>query len=159
MFSRRHHCRRCGRVVCANCSQHALIVEGYGNIKVRVCDDCYNAMTGSLSLSTAAFEKRFKILSSMQSSSPRNSPYQLDSLGLRRRSSSLQINQQAFSNTLNYFVADSSISLCYSILKLHSDDKKCAQFLMNLSDRLLGKIKMKRSGKLPIEVDYSLIIR
>ncbi|GIY07381.1 zinc finger FYVE domain-containing protein 26 [Caerostris darwini] len=171
MFSRRHHCRRCGRVVCANCSQHALIVEGYGNIKVRVCEDCYNAMTGSLSLSTAAFEKRFKILSSMQSSSPRNSPYQLDSLGLRRRSSCLQINQQAFrwvlssdseqnASVRNEFTYEQtpSISLCYSILKLHSDDKKCAQFLMNLSDRLLGKIKMKRSGKLPIEVDYSLII-
>ncbi|GFS62160.1 zinc finger FYVE domain-containing protein 26 [Trichonephila clavipes] len=171
MFSRRHHCRRCGRVVCANCSQHALIVEGYGNVKVRVCDDCYNAMTGSLSLTTASFEKRYRVLSSMHSSSPRNSPYQTDNLGLRRRSSSIQINQQAFrwvlsadseqnASVRNEFSYDQtpSISLCYSILKLHSDDRKCAQFLMNLSDRLLGKIKMKRSGKLPLEVDYSLII-
>ncbi|CAL1270215.1 unnamed protein product [Larinioides sclopetarius] len=172
MFSRRHHCRRCGRVVCANCSQHALIVEGYGNVKVRVCDDCYNAMTGSLSLSTASFEKRYRVLSSMHSSSPRNSPYQADSLGLRRRSSCMQINQQAFrwalssdgeqnASVRNEFSYDQtpSISLCYSVLKLHSDDKRCAQFLMNLSDRLLGKIKMKRSGKLPLEVDYGLIIK
>ncbi|GBM82852.1 Zinc finger FYVE domain-containing protein 26 [Araneus ventricosus] len=171
MFSRRHHCRRCGRVVCANCSQHALIVEGYGNVKVRVCDDCYNAMTGSLSLTTASFEKRYKVLSSMHSSSPRNSPYQVDSLGLRRRSSCMQINQHAFrwvlssdseqnASVRNEFSYDQtpSISLCYSILKLHSDDKRCAQFLMNLSDRLLGKIKMKRYGKLPLEVDYGLII-
>ncbi|GFU59897.1 zinc finger FYVE domain-containing protein 26 [Nephila pilipes] len=171
MFSRRHHCRRCGRVVCANCSQHALIVEGYGNVKVRVCDDCYNGMTGSLSLTTASFEKRYRVLSSMRSSSPRNSPYQTENLGLRRRSSSIQVNQQAFrwvlsadheqnASVRNEFSYEQtpSISLCYSILKLHNDDKKCAQFLMNLSDRLLGKIKMKRSGKLPLEVDYSLII-
>ncbi|KAF8796021.1 Zinc finger FYVE domain-containing protein 26 [Argiope bruennichi] len=172
MFSRKHHCRRCGRVICANCSQHALIVEGYGNVKVRVCDDCYNGMTGSISLTTASFEKRYKVLSSMHySSSPRNSPYMSDSLGLRRRSSYMQINQQAFrwvlssdseqnASVRNEFSYDQtpSISLCYSILKLHNDDKRCAQFLMNLSDRLLGKIKMKRSGKLPLEVDYGLII-
>ncbi|CAN8031167.1 unnamed protein product [Ixodes persulcatus] len=40
MFSRRHHCRRCGRVVCASCSQHSMLVEGFGKAKVRVCDDC-----------------------------------------------------------------------------------------------------------------------
>lgn len=41
-FTHRHHCRLCGRIVCANCSQHALIVEGYGNVKIRVSEDCYN---------------------------------------------------------------------------------------------------------------------
>ncbi|XP_071549436.1 uncharacterized protein Sptz [Panulirus ornatus] len=40
MFCRRHHCRRCGRVVCSSCSQHKNIVQGYGNLLVRVCFDC-----------------------------------------------------------------------------------------------------------------------
>ncbi|KAG8181284.1 hypothetical protein JTE90_022222 [Oedothorax gibbosus] len=171
MFSRRHHCRRCGRVVCANCSQHTLIVEGYGNIKVRVCDDCYNVMTGSLSLTTASFEKRYRVLSSMRSS-PRNSPFQTgETPNSRRRASSISSGQPAFRWVLssdseqnatvrNEFSYEQtpSISLCYSILKLHTDERKCAQFLMNLSDRLLGKIKMRRSGKMPLEIDYSLII-
>ena len=41
MFNRRHHCRRCGRVVCAMCSQHRMRVAGYPNsVPVRVCKDC-----------------------------------------------------------------------------------------------------------------------
>lgn len=27
MFNRRHHCRRCGRVVCYNCSTHRMLVS------------------------------------------------------------------------------------------------------------------------------------
>ncbi|XP_070571338.1 zinc finger FYVE domain-containing protein 26-like isoform X2 [Ptychodera flava] len=42
MFNRRHHCRRCGRVVCASCSERTSIVRGYGDIPVRICDDCYD---------------------------------------------------------------------------------------------------------------------
>ncbi|XP_071795779.1 zinc finger FYVE domain-containing protein 26-like isoform X2 [Asterias amurensis] len=43
MFNRRHHCRRCGRVVCWRCSQLKAVVEGYGDTPVRVCDQCYQA--------------------------------------------------------------------------------------------------------------------
>lgn len=60
MFNRRHHCRRCGRVVCQNCSSKRMQVSKhfippcifqylcfftqvptYGDILVRVCKDCY----------------------------------------------------------------------------------------------------------------------
>lgn len=40
-FNRRHHCRRCGRVVCGTCSQHNHVVEGYGRNPVRVCGVCH----------------------------------------------------------------------------------------------------------------------
>lgn len=39
-FVRRHHCRRCGRVVCSSCSAKSAVVKGY-NQHVRVCNDCY----------------------------------------------------------------------------------------------------------------------
>ncbi|XP_054470599.1 zinc finger FYVE domain-containing protein 26 isoform X2 [Anoplopoma fimbria] len=42
MFNRRHHCRRCGRLVCHSCSEHKMAVEGGpGEEEVRVCDQCY----------------------------------------------------------------------------------------------------------------------
>ncbi|XP_071447606.1 uncharacterized protein [Hetaerina americana] len=44
MFNRRHHCRRCGRVICALCSAHRLKVEGYLGVPVRVCDDCHSGI-------------------------------------------------------------------------------------------------------------------
>ncbi|CAB1335667.1 unnamed protein product, partial [Coregonus sp. 'balchen'] len=43
MFNRRHHCRRCGRLVCHACSGHKMAVEGCTEEEkeVRVCDQCY----------------------------------------------------------------------------------------------------------------------
>jgi hypothetical protein len=38
MFHRRHHCRRCGRVVCKPCSQHMTMVKDRPE---RTCKDCY----------------------------------------------------------------------------------------------------------------------
>eukprot|EP01065_Artemidia_motanka_P044797 TRINITY_DN642_c0_g2_i1.p1 TRINITY_DN642_c0_g2~~TRINITY_DN642_c0_g2_i1.p1 ORF type:complete len:685 (+),score=211.84 TRINITY_DN642_c0_g2_i1:53-2056(+) len=36
----KHHCRGCGRVVCADCSSMAMQVPGYGGARVRVCGQC-----------------------------------------------------------------------------------------------------------------------
>lgn len=41
MFNRRHHCRRCGRVVCKPCSQHMTIIKERPE---RTCKDCYQYM-------------------------------------------------------------------------------------------------------------------
>lgn len=40
-FNRRHHCRRCGRLVCHSCSSRKMALEG-SEEPVRVCDQCYN---------------------------------------------------------------------------------------------------------------------
>jgi hypothetical protein len=44
MFDRRHHCRRCGRVVCSVCSPHRRLVDGYGDVPVRTCVDCHSTL-------------------------------------------------------------------------------------------------------------------
>jgi len=39
---RRHHCRKCGMVVCGSCSKHKVMVPSVkATKKVRVCDSCY----------------------------------------------------------------------------------------------------------------------
>ncbi|XP_067895528.1 zinc finger FYVE domain-containing protein 26 isoform X2 [Heterodontus francisci] len=42
MFNRRHHCRRCGRVVCQSCSTNKMVVENCRENPARVCDQCYD---------------------------------------------------------------------------------------------------------------------
>lgn len=54
MFNRRHHCRRCGRVVCYNCSLKRMFVPSYGDILVRVCSDCFNQTVGNVSESNSS---------------------------------------------------------------------------------------------------------
>jgi hypothetical protein len=44
MFDRRHHCRRCGRVICSSCSPHRRLVDGYGDVPVRTCVDCHSSL-------------------------------------------------------------------------------------------------------------------
>ncbi len=39
-FSRRHHCRACGRVVCDGCSQARVVIRSLGGAPVRLCDGC-----------------------------------------------------------------------------------------------------------------------
>ena len=38
-----HHCRQCGRVVCAGCSDHFIPIPAAPNRNSRVCDDCFAA--------------------------------------------------------------------------------------------------------------------
>ena len=38
LLNRRHHCRRCGRIVCSNCSKNLTLIN---EIPQRTCDDCY----------------------------------------------------------------------------------------------------------------------
>eukprot|EP00469_Lotharella_globosa_P012404 CAMPEP_0167777708 /NCGR_PEP_ID=MMETSP0111_2-20121227/3853_1 /TAXON_ID=91324 /ORGANISM="Lotharella globosa, Strain CCCM811" /LENGTH=432 /DNA_ID=CAMNT_0007667941 /DNA_START=75 /DNA_END=1373 /DNA_ORIENTATION=+ len=42
-FFRRHHCRKCGYVVCSNCSGGRMKVEGYANDQ-RVCTSCASGL-------------------------------------------------------------------------------------------------------------------
>ncbi|KAK7103379.1 hypothetical protein V1264_018289 [Littorina saxatilis] len=53
MFNRRHHCRRCGRVVCAACSTKRSPVKG---VPARTCDECYEQIFGTRSVSERLLE-------------------------------------------------------------------------------------------------------
>lgn len=45
LLTRRHHCRRCGRVVCSSCSQNRIqLPEIYNDLMVRACLECFHQM-------------------------------------------------------------------------------------------------------------------
>lgn len=47
--SRRHHCRKCGFVVCGACSEKKFLLPSQSSKPVRVCEHCYLQLTtGSL---------------------------------------------------------------------------------------------------------------
>ncbi|CAB3403287.1 unnamed protein product [Caenorhabditis bovis] len=41
LVQRRHHCRNCGRVVCAACSSKSFRIDNLNKKPVRVCDTCF----------------------------------------------------------------------------------------------------------------------
>lgn len=45
VLERRHHCRKCGAVVCANCSSKKFLLPSQSTKALRVCDGCYSILT------------------------------------------------------------------------------------------------------------------
>jgi len=47
LLTRKHHCRSCGKIYCADCTNNMLSLPQYGYIKpVRVCDTCVSKLSG-----------------------------------------------------------------------------------------------------------------
>lgn len=44
-FERRHHCRNCGLVVCANCSMRKELIQAQSCKPIRVCDTCFTTLS------------------------------------------------------------------------------------------------------------------
>ena len=44
LLERRHHCRKCGRLVCWSCSENLFELRVLGKEKQRVCDPCFEEL-------------------------------------------------------------------------------------------------------------------
>lgn len=137
MFNRRHHCRRCGRVICNTCSQKLLLItEISDRHPVRVCDDCY----AQTRMETAQSRKE----STSSTSSATISKIQWI---LSPKDSENEAIREEF-----YYQSAPSSSLCLSLLKMHSDKRRCAQVIIDyLTKPLFETFSSNR-------VDYGLII-
>lgn len=137
MFNRRHHCRRCGRVICGTCSQKLLIIPEISDRQpVRVCEDCY----------TQTRLENLQVRKESTASNASSNAIHIQWILLPNESDNDAIREEFY-----YHSAPSS-SLCLSLLKMHSDKKRCAQVIIDhLTRPLFETFSSNR-------VDYGLII-
>ncbi|KRT81270.1 hypothetical protein AMK59_5262, partial [Oryctes borbonicus] len=137
MFNRRHHCRRCGRVICWNCSLQKMFVESYGDIPVRVCKDCYKQSHSNTSDSDSMKSERSRVD---------------DFWILTDNPEHNVILRQEFS-----YGNAPSVLLCLSILKNHSKTDLYPRFLLNQCENIL-RILYPIGTYYETEIDFNLII-
>ncbi|OAD56884.1 Zinc finger FYVE domain-containing protein 26 like protein [Eufriesea mexicana] len=141
MFNRRHHCRRCGRVICATCSQHRMHVSGYPpSVLVRVCDNC-----------------KQQTLLQMHTSAGTQSTLSSETFDYWRLTRDEKYNEtvrEEFS-----FEYAPNISLCLAILNLHSEHETYTSFLLDCCDKMKRLLQPVSGGKVNPEVDHIVIIK
>ncbi|KAK3093553.1 hypothetical protein FSP39_017239 [Pinctada imbricata] len=173
MFNRRHHCRRCGRVVCASCSTKTSLIHG---VLARTCDDCYSQIynlsktetdvyrtfIGGDSMSVASVSSRVfspspGVHSMLNDGSSVKIPYVNSAHFVWKlkadTSEHNEITREEF-----YYEQAPSTSLCLSILGLHSNQVTSGQLMLNLCDSLSQYLRPLAPGVPNPEVDYSLIL-
>ncbi|KAK3912489.1 Zinc finger FYVE domain-containing protein 26 [Frankliniella fusca] len=143
MFNRRHHCRRCGRVVCAQCSPNRMLVQGYGTLKVRVCNSCHSKLCEDL------------VTPETQTSTATESFVSIPPENVWRLSNDSSLNDTIRGEFA--FEHAPSVSLCLSILKLHSESAACPNFLVDSCETILSYLSPHRGVPNP-EADYGFVI-
>ncbi|XP_044264148.1 zinc finger FYVE domain-containing protein 26 [Tribolium madens] len=136
MFNRRHHCRRCGRVVCYNCSLKRMFVPSYGDILVRVCSDCYNQTIGEKNDSNSEKSRSFIQEYWLLNDDPEHN----------------KIIREEFS-----YEHAPSTSLCFSILRYHSKSVEYPKFLLEQCEVMLKLLQPNQ--EVAQEIDYLLVIK
>ncbi|XP_059951930.1 zinc finger FYVE domain-containing protein 26 isoform X2 [Mesoplodon densirostris] len=134
MFNRRHHCRRCGRLVCSSCSTKKTVVEGCRENPTRVCDQCYSYFNKD------APEENPGHPGAPDSPKSESPPY---SAVVRVPKAAevewiLDLNEEENELVRSefYYEQAPSASLCIAILNLHQDSVACGHQLIEHCCRL-----------------------
>ncbi|XP_068194782.1 zinc finger FYVE domain-containing protein 26 isoform X2 [Antennarius striatus] len=138
MFNRRHHCRRCGRLVCHTCSEHKMFVDGCPGGEVRVCNQCYVYFHPN---SEDELEQ-----AEAEAGSPTSAEEPLDGIlhmpeVVHRQihlSTSPAENQLLRSEF--YYEQAPSAHLCVAILSMHSNQTSCGHHLIRHCRSLSRKL-------------------
>ncbi|XP_019909797.3 zinc finger FYVE domain-containing protein 26 isoform X3 [Esox lucius] len=139
MFNRRHHCRRCGRLVCHACSDHRMAVEGCTEEEpeVRVCDQCHSFYHA---------DSDNELEQAEVAGSPGSAEGELDGMifipEIPQRQFHLSTNpaENLQIQTQFYYEQAPSTSLCVAILSLHSDQTACGHQLIGHCRSLSRKL-------------------
>ncbi|EDW29212.1 GL18532 [Drosophila persimilis] len=144
MLMRRHHCRRCGRVVCFACStQRMRIPELYDELEVRICNDCASAIStnanGEGDQSASWEQSTVSGCSSLVESS-------------KWRLSGNITHDKLIREEFSYEHAP-SVAMSLSILRHHQDQRTCVELLLYHCRKLEKLIDPNP------EVDYELVAK
>ncbi|KAM5274232.1 zinc finger FYVE domain-containing protein 26 isoform 2-T2 [Ctenodactylus gundi] len=134
MFNRRHHCRRCGRLVCGSCSTKKMVVEGCRENPTRVCDQCYHYYNQNTPEESPG---QPEVPDSSKSESP---PYsavvRVPKAAEVEWILSLNEEENELVRSEFYYEQAPSASLCIAILNLHRDSTACGHQLIEHCCRL-----------------------
>ncbi|KAI8044157.1 zinc finger FYVE domain-containing protein 26 homolog [Drosophila gunungcola] len=145
MLMRRHHCRRCGRVVCYACSTHRLkIPELYDELEVRICNDCAASLATRDQGDGASSERSAVSTSGSRSSGQGES--------CKWRLSGIITHDKLLREEFSYEHAP-SVALSLSILRNHVEQRSCVDLLL-FHCRKLEKLIVPNP-----EVDYGLVAK
>lgn len=139
LISRRHHCRRCGNVVCGPCSPHKTLLPTYGDVSVRVCTDCVHLME---------FERQ-KTESGLVAAKARTAD---DSQW--KLTGDLHMDQTTRDEFSYEYIPNAG--LCVAIQELHTQNDELSKFFLFHCHRLELLLRPIR-GKINPEVDVILV--
>ncbi|XP_029454718.1 zinc finger FYVE domain-containing protein 26 isoform X2 [Rhinatrema bivittatum] len=126
VFNRRHHCRRCGRLVCSSCSTNRMVVDGFRENPARVCDQCYSYCANNTQEEDPGHAEEIQAEESLDLAEVMQL-FKTASLQWR-----LTLNEEENEIERNefYYEQAPSASLCTAILNLHSDSITCGHQLI-----------------------------
>uniref|UniRef100_A0A8C0UWM0 Zinc finger FYVE domain-containing protein 26 n=1 Tax=Cyanistes caeruleus TaxID=156563 RepID=A0A8C0UWM0_CYACU len=128
MFNRRHHCRRCGRLVCSSCSTKKMEIEPCRENLSRVCDQCYSYYNRENMPGLPADSKT--------SNNEYSTVVQIPKATDLEWIFSLNEEENEIVRSEFYYEQAPSSSLCIAILSLHSDSIVCGHQLIEHCCRL-----------------------
>ncbi|XP_044023406.1 zinc finger FYVE domain-containing protein 26 isoform X3 [Siniperca chuatsi] len=137
MFNRRHHCRRCGRLVCHACSEHKMPVEGCPGDEVRVCDQCYAYFHPD---SDNELEPAEVAGSPVVTEEALDGMLHLPEVVHRQIQLSTNPAENQLLRSEFYYEQAPSAYLCVAVLSLHSDQTACGHQLISHCRSLSRKL-------------------
>uniref|UniRef100_A0A673TIT2 Zinc finger FYVE domain-containing protein 26 n=1 Tax=Suricata suricatta TaxID=37032 RepID=A0A673TIT2_SURSU len=134
MFNRRHHCRRCGRLVCSACSTKKMVVEGCRESPTRVCNQCYSYYNKDVPEENP--EQPEAPDSSKSESPPYSAVVRVSKAAEVEWILDLNEEENELVRSEFYYEQSPSASLCIAILNLHRDSTVCGHQLIEHCCRL-----------------------
>lgn len=142
LLNRRHHCRRCGRVVCADCSSHRILLpELYNALMIRCCEDCFQQLEE---------EKKRAESSSVERGKSAVLPMEWKLTGDL-------LNDQMIRDEFN-FEHSPNVGLCIAIICLHTLNDDLTKFLLFHCHRLELLLRPIH-GRINPEIDIVLVAK